>query len=200
MYIVLFLFFFYFSIIKLIFIYLSIKCATKWFHFTCVGINSATAPKGKWFCSNCSIKMDQPKQMYILNGQEESEVSESSSNNNITKTKNSSNRNSNGNNHQLLKPIVKHKCDTCKREFSSEKHLTAHLFVHAKVQLECEICSERFRHPKSLNFHRRTRHYSTLFEIKQTAVWFRMILVRSCTEKKIIRQLVKGTTVCKKTF
>lgn len=27
------------------------RCETQWFHFTCVGLNSA--PKGKWYCPNC---------------------------------------------------------------------------------------------------------------------------------------------------
>lgn len=27
------------------------KCETQWFHFVCVGLNSA--PKGKWFCPSC---------------------------------------------------------------------------------------------------------------------------------------------------
>ena len=27
------------------------RCSTQWFHFVCVGLNSA--PKGKWFCPLC---------------------------------------------------------------------------------------------------------------------------------------------------
>ncbi|EUC29794.1 hypothetical protein COCCADRAFT_52299, partial [Bipolaris zeicola 26-R-13] len=32
-------------------------CATEWFHFTCVGLEPKTVPKGKWFCDECVEKV-----------------------------------------------------------------------------------------------------------------------------------------------
>lgn len=31
------------------------KCEVEWFHLACVDLK--TVPKGKWYCSNCILKM-----------------------------------------------------------------------------------------------------------------------------------------------
>ena len=67
------------------------RCATQWFHFVCVGLNSA--PKGKWFCPMCvdikkkrkekhlnAILMNQHLQQQQQ--QQQQQISSSSSSNN----------------------------------------------------------------------------------------------------------------------
>jgi hypothetical protein len=35
-------------------------CATEWFHYSCVGLTSATRPLGAWTCPKCSASPSQP--------------------------------------------------------------------------------------------------------------------------------------------
>ena len=45
--------------------FLCFKCVTQWFHFTCVGLNSA--PKGKWYCPACvSLKKKKKEKQQAL--------------------------------------------------------------------------------------------------------------------------------------
>ena len=45
-------------------IYIFFKCETQWFHFVCVGLNSA--PKGKWYCQKCVEIRKKRKEKQLL--------------------------------------------------------------------------------------------------------------------------------------
>lgn len=47
-------------------------CEIEWFHYDCVGVTQP--PKGKWFCPDCSRKMDPNQSLQKKRGRKEKSV------------------------------------------------------------------------------------------------------------------------------
>lgn len=48
-------------------------------------------------------------------------------------------------------------CETCGKAFTSKSNLTSHLYVHSDVKnIQCDVCSARFKNMDSLRKHKRT--------------------------------------------